>query len=145
MTSGAFEGDLVRPLGLITLHSAYAEGELDVLLDALHEVDPAKRRRRTIPVGEKVARALRLLRKLDTDSLSALVGALEEGRGLFARRNELIHGRLFAGGRLQAVGGERRVTVKELGELAESLFSWKERLAGHRQRLLEPVLALRRT
>src|SRR5262245_57572031 len=144
MTSGAFEGDLVRPLGLVTLHSAYAEGEVDDLLDALHEVDPAKRRRRTVPVGEKVARALRLLRKLDTDGLSGLLATLEEGRGLFARRNELIHGRLFAGGRLQSADGERRVTVKELEELAESLFSWKERLAAHRQRLFKPVLALRR-
>jgi hypothetical protein len=32
---GAFEGDLIRPLGLVTLYAAYAEGEIDELLGAL--------------------------------------------------------------------------------------------------------------
>jgi hypothetical protein len=30
----AYEGDLVRPLGFVTLYSAYAEGELDELIES---------------------------------------------------------------------------------------------------------------
>lgn len=33
--NGAFEGDLIRPLGLVTLYCGYAEGELDELLRVL--------------------------------------------------------------------------------------------------------------
>jgi hypothetical protein len=31
----SFEGDLIRPLGLVTLYFGYAEFEVDALLDAL--------------------------------------------------------------------------------------------------------------
>lgn len=49
-----YEGDLIRPLGLVTLYFAYAEAELDLLLEQLESIEPSKKPLHT--VGSKLAR-----------------------------------------------------------------------------------------
>jgi hypothetical protein len=36
----SFEGDLIRPLGLVTLYFGYAEFEIDELVNTLSATDP---------------------------------------------------------------------------------------------------------
>jgi hypothetical protein len=142
--SGAYEGDLIRPLGLITLYAAYAEGELDELLEALPAKEPFDDKRRQWPVGRKLVYAQRLVRALKSQTLAGLTVALAEARELFERRNALVHGRIYAGGRL--VSNRRDVPVQsvspeELVDLAERIFSCKEHINMHRCRSLLPFLA----
>jgi hypothetical protein len=140
---GVFEGDLVRPLGFVTLYAAYAEGEIDELLSVLPATEPFDDSRRRWQVGRKLLYSRALVRKLRVDDLSGLLNILEEGRSLFDQRNELVHGRLFAGGRLvsnRLSAGERFVSVEGITALAEQLSNWKERLWMHRCRYLLPLL-----
>jgi hypothetical protein len=141
---GAHEGDLVRPLGFVTLYSAYAEGELDELIEALPAEEIYDEAKRRWTVGQKVNYARELVKRLRSPELKELAEALKAANDLFARRNELVHGRLFAGGRLvsnRAGKPEQRISQEDISRLADDLFNWKERLWVCRFRQLLPLLA----
>jgi hypothetical protein len=142
--SELYEGDLIRPLGLVTLHFAYAEAELDLLLEALSSSEPYDDRKRQWPVGRKLNYAQRLIRRLQVDSLAGLIAVLRDARALFERRNALVHSSIFTGGRMvsnrQSVANQY-VSGAELTQLAEQIFSWKEQLYAQRSRQLMPLLA----
>jgi hypothetical protein len=141
---GAFEGDLVRPLGLVTLYAAYAEGEIDELLSVLPAPEPFDDSKRQWQVGRKLTYAQRLIRKLKASDLSGLQSTLEDAKALFRQRNELVHGRLFSGGRLVSNRTDvpvQQVSVEDIVGLAERIFSWKEQLWMHRCRHLLPLLS----
>lgn len=146
---GTFEGDLIRPLGLVTLYCAHAEEELDNLLQALSAVEPFDRRERQWTVGQKLAHAERLIQKLDSDDLLAgLRAALAEGRRLVERRNDFVHRSIYAGGRLvsnRAGIPEEHVAAQDLTAFAESVFAWKERIWLFRQKELRQALVDRST
>jgi len=142
--TAAFEGDLVRPLGMVTLHAAYAEGEIDELIGVLPSSEPFDDLKRRWPVGQKLAYAQKLACALEASELSGLLTLLEEARNLFDQRNELIHGRLFSGGRLvsnQTNVSERQVSAQDILALADRMSNWKERLWMHRCRFLVPLRA----
>ncbi|MEQ8693871.1 MAG: hypothetical protein RIC85_00890 [Gammaproteobacteria bacterium] len=146
--NGSFDGDLIRPLGLVTLHCAYAEGEIDELLCALLEGDAFDATKRQWPVGQKLALAERLIENLSAEELAPLVEALHHVRGLFERRNVLVHGRLYAGGRLvsgRADVPDQRITEEDLKELAKLVFAAKEKIFVHRCKELAGVLERRNT
>jgi hypothetical protein len=146
--SSSYEGDLIRPLGLVTLYAAYAEGEVELLLETLSVVQPLEKQTHRRPLGQKISLALDLVAKLNHESLAELDAVLREAEALFAKRNELIHGRLYSGGRLESnYPGvpARKVTVEELAEFAEQVFNWKERLNVQRWRKLLPLLAVSNT
>ena len=95
-----FEGDLIRPLGLVTLNFAYAEAELDELLADLLGYKPLQESHVQWPVGQKLAQAQFLVELLNAPGLSELASTLTKGRALVERRNALVHGSIFAGGRV---------------------------------------------
>jgi len=140
----AFEGDLIRPLGLVTLYAAYAEGEIDELLSVLPASEPFDGGKRQWQVGRKITYAQRLVRRIKSSELSGLLETLEDAKALFIQRNELIHGRLFSGGRLvsnRANVPVRHVSAEDIAGLADRFFNWKEQLWMHRCRHLLPLLS----
>jgi len=143
--TGSYEGDLIRPLGLVTLYAAYAEGEIDELLSALPSETPFDASKREWPVGRKLHYALKLVRKLKSDQLAGLTSALREAQTLFSKRNFLVHSQIFAGGRVvsnRRNASIQKVVVDDLVQLAEQIFACKERLWLHRSRHLLPMLDL---
>jgi len=141
--SGAFDGDLIRPLGLVTLYCAYAEGEIDELLVALSSVEIFDDAKRQWTVGQKLTHAEKIVLRLKRQELAGLLNAIADARRLFERRNSLVHGKLYSGGRLVSnrVGvPDQRVTPQELNDFAELVFSCKERLFMHRCKHLIPIL-----
>lgn len=145
----AYEGDLVRPLGFVTLYSAYAEGELDELLSVLPSGEPYDNRKREWTIGRKLNYALKLVGRLQSPSLADLEAALKEAKVLFAQRNQLVHGRLFSGGRLVSsrIGKgkpDQLLSGDQIVRLAEDIFNWKERVWACRCRQLLPVLVAMR-
>ena len=84
--TGAYDGDLIRPLGLVTLYAAYAEREIDELLRALPSETPFDVSKREWPVGRKLSYALKLVRKLKSNQLAGLTSALREAQTLFSKR-----------------------------------------------------------
>lgn len=140
----AFEGDLIRPLGLVTLYAAYAEGEIDELLRALPAPEPFNEVKQQWQVGRKLAYARRLIRRMNASDLSGLQVTLSDATALFKQRNDLVHGRLFSGGRLISNRTNvpvRQVSADDILELAERIFHWKEQLWMHRCKHLLPLLS----
>lgn len=145
---GAYEGDLIRPLGLVTLYCAYAEGEVDELVAVLSVLDEQKRTTLRWQVGRKLSYANRLARRLTAPALEDLFGTIRTAQQLFKQRNELIHGRLFAGGKLIPPGGckpTKTISSDELVAFAEAVWTCKEHLFVHRWRIVVPALEAMRS
>ena len=140
---GPFEGDLVRPLGLVTLNFGYAEYELDSFLERLAEatlLPPGWAQR---PLGQKLSLLAQAIHALDASVHQRLDELLTQANDLFNRRNTLVHGCLLTGGRI--VSGrlgvpEKKTSVEDLNALAEAASGWKERLWAYRWRQVEPLL-----
>ncbi|MBL8252074.1 MAG: hypothetical protein JNJ76_00545 [Candidatus Competibacter sp.] len=136
-----YEGDLIRPLGLMVLYAAYAEGELDDLIESISTKEPYGDERRAWNVGKKLTLAQRLARAFTENDLSAVAKTVKAGAALFDKRNMLVHGRLFQGGKLLS---NRRATpvqyisAEEITQLAEELWAWKEQLWLYRCKMVLP-------
>lgn len=141
--NGAFEGDLIRPLGLVTLNFGYAEYELDSFIERLSSVGLAPESWAQRPIGQKLLLLTEAVRALDISVQAQLEALLDDARRLLDHRNLLVHGCLLSGGRI--VSGrsgvkQKRTSVEDLALLAEAAFSWKERLWSYRWKQVEPLL-----
>jgi hypothetical protein len=139
----SFEGDLIRPLGLVTLYFGYAEFEVDALLDALIGVGLAVDRPRNASLGQKLAVVREVLFRLKLVEAGELIAIVDEGRPLIELRNTLVHSSIVAGGRVRPSDKARSdmtVTPEQLTQLADTIFTWKERLTATRQLQLMPAL-----
>jgi hypothetical protein len=139
----SFEGDLIRPLGLVTLYFGYAEFEVDALLDALIGVGLAVDRPRNASLGQKLAELREVLSRRKLAEATQLVAIVDEVRPLIELRNTLVHSSIVAGGRVRPSDKARSdmtVTPAQLTQLADTIFNWKERLNVTRQLQLMPAL-----
>ena len=139
----SFEGDLILPLGLVTLYFGYAEFEVDALLDALVGVGLAVAIPRIASLGQKLAVVREVLSRRKLAEAGELIAIVDEGRPLIELRNTLVHSSIVAGGRVRPSDKARSdmtVTPEQLTQLADAIFTWKERLSATRQLRLMPAL-----
>jgi hypothetical protein len=142
--SGLYEGDLIRPLGLVTLYFAYAEAEIDMLIDALPSSEAYDDKKRQWSVGRKLAYAQKLTKQMHAESLNGLKAILNEAKVHFERRNAIIHSSIFAGGRMvsnRKTVPNQQISANELNQLAELIWSCKEQISMFRCRHIPPLLA----
>jgi hypothetical protein len=140
--NGALEGDLIRPLGLVTLYFGYAEFEVDALLDALDGVGLAVGTPRNISLGQKLGVVREALSQRQIAEACLLISIIDEGRSLIELRNFLVHSSIVAGGRVTPSNKDQpeiTITPERLTQLAEAIFTWKERLSVARQMQLIPA------
>jgi hypothetical protein len=72
-----------------------------------------------------------------------LISLLDEARPWIERRNALVHSSIVASGRVTPSDKTRSaftVTPEDLNQLADAIFTWKERLNALRQLHLMPSL-----
>ncbi len=141
--SGMYEGDIIRPLGLVTLYCGYAELVIDGLLDSLTSFRGLEGQKRLRPVGQKLAEAREIIEGLHSEELSELIQKLDEAVVLFDRRNALVHNAIFSSTSTVtslASGRDQPVTPEALTSLAHEIFNIKEHIDTKRQRDLEPIL-----
>jgi hypothetical protein len=141
--SGYFEGDLIRPLGLVTLHFGYAEAQVNFLLDMLGDCGLDISVSPVAPLGQKLAEIAVPIKRLTCAGAAEVLGLLEESKGLIEQRNSLVHGSVLAKGRVIPNDREKSefyVTPEALTTLAEQVFNWKERLNAAVQLRLVPAL-----
>jgi hypothetical protein len=141
--SNSYEGDLIRPLGLVTLYFGYAEYEIDSFLQRLSDAGRLPGSWSQRPIGQKLSLMTESLETSQPEMQAALKALLAEVHSLLEQRNTLVHGCLLAGGRItsgRAGIDEKRTSVEELNSLAESIFNWKERLSVFRWGQVEPLL-----
>ena len=121
-------------------------------MDRLANVKGITDRERRWPVSSKIEWCIDVLESLGTQELSNLIKLLGHTKNMLERRNEVIHGRIYAGNeRSDSLKSgrpgipEREVTPDELYKLAEELlqiqaavpnidfFATTRAIAGHRE------------
>jgi hypothetical protein len=100
----SFEGDLIRPLGLVTLYFGYAEFEVDALLDALVGIGLAEGTPRNASLGQKLAAVRDVLSRQTIAEAGQVIAIADEVRPLIELRNTLVHSSIVAGGVREAIG-----------------------------------------
>ena len=141
--SGSFEGDLIRPLGLVTLYFGYVEAEVNTLLDQLRGSGVRIEIPSTAPLGQRLAEFGTAVQGLAGSGAAEVLGLLEESKSLIDRRNALVHASILAKGRVipnDPAKSVFSVTPDELTALAEQAFHWKGRLKAAVQMRLLPAL-----
>jgi len=133
----ADDGDIARGLGFVSMYSAWVEEDVDDLLRAMAPLEPFHERKQRWPISRKLNNAAALVRTLNSSELAGLPEALEDAISLFERRNELLHGRIYAGhdnidyvqsGRPNIP--TRPITSAELYELANEFWEYRGNLIG---------------
>jgi len=140
---GVFEGDLIRPLGLMTLYFGYVEFVVNDLLTRLKETGLLAELPIAMPLGQKVTVLRDMLAGRLSEEAREMIDLIDAGRPLLARRNNLVHACILAQGRVISNTGSRRestVTPQQLTDFAEELFTWKEQLDVAFQKRLLPIL-----
>jgi hypothetical protein len=130
------DGDIVRGLGFVTMYSAWVEEEVDNLLRIMSPVEPFTERVQRWNISRKLTHAAGIVRHLNSSELNGLPEALEIGLRLFERRNEVIHGRIYASlvDRADYVQSgrpdvpTRPITSAELYQLANDFWNYKGHL-----------------
>lgn len=99
----SLEGDLIRPLGLVTLYFGYAEFEVDALLDSLVGIGLAVDRPRNASLGQKLATVRDVLSRqkiaeagesaevMSVNRVQFCVGRLETTRLSITRATDVEH------------------------------------------------------
>jgi len=130
-------GDIVRGLGFVSMYSAWVEEVVDDLLRFMAQVEAFDEGRQRWPISRKLNHAANVVRRLNSRELDGLPEALEAGVALFDRRNEVVHGRIYAGhdavDYLQAGRPNlptRPITSKELYQLANDFRGYRGHLIG---------------
>ncbi len=90
------DGDVVRGLGFVALYAAYLEEQIDNLLFMLRPVEPFPENELRWSISRKIAKAKRLVATLVFDYRDGLLADLSTSSQLLERRNEVIHGRIYA-------------------------------------------------
>jgi hypothetical protein len=140
-----YDGELIRPLGVVTLYFGYAEYEIDSFLQRLSDVGRIPGTWSQRPIGQKLSLMTEALETSQPEIQAALKVLLAEAHSLLDQRNTLVHGCILTGGRItsgRAGTEEKRTSVEELNSLAEGIFAWKEKLSVFRWKQVEPLLTV---
>ena len=133
----ADDGDIVRGLGFVTMYAAWVEEDVDDLLRMMDAVEPFDEQKQRWQISRKLRNAADLVRTLNSRELADLPEALEGAIGLFDRRNQFVHGRLYAGhDRADYIQGGRPnsptvpITSAELYGLANEIWNCRGHFIG---------------
>lgn len=129
------DDDPVRGLGFVALYAAYLEEQIDSLLHTLQSFEEFSESEQRWHISKKIKKAKRLLTKLTFEYRDTLIADLDKSKKLFELRNEVIHGRIYAGvdrpdtlrsGRPNTP--DRVIEASELYDLASKLFNMRSAL-----------------
>jgi hypothetical protein len=122
------DDDIVKALGFVALYAAYVEESVDVVMERLANVSAITDRERRWPISRKINWCIDVLKSLESTELEQLINLLGETKDILEMRNEVIHGRIYAGNERSdnLKSGrpgipEREVNADELYNLAEEL------------------------
>lgn len=117
------DGDIVRGVGFVSIYSAHAEKDVDDLLFMLNGGKPVSPRLHCKPTRAKLKHALKMVRSLASSELEKLELVLERADSLFERRNEIIHGRIYAGYERKDVLKSGRMNVPDRSVSSKELYA----------------------
>ena len=134
------DNDVIRGLGFVALYAAYLEEQIDNLLFMLEPFEPFPEDEQRWPTSRKIDKAKRLIAKLSFRYRDALLGDLDACKELLRRRNEVIHGRIYANfDRPDMLKSGRPNVPNRIVEPAE-LYELAEKLGEARAAVLRPMI-----
>jgi hypothetical protein len=96
----ADDGDIIRGLGFVTLHSAYLEEEIDAWFDTVRKIPDSSlslTELRAERAGEKIKLCLKVVKaRKHEDEAGPLLSVLHEAEHLLSLRHEYVHGRIYS-------------------------------------------------
>ena len=128
MLALAPDNDILRGLGCATLCAAYAEEQVDHILELLHRIEPFDDKTRNAPIEQRLAR----------DELFELERTLGAGAALFGRRDEIVHGRLYPGLERSDALQAAKPKVTQRPAAAQELYALANEFAVYRDALIRP-------
>jgi hypothetical protein len=128
------DGDIVKAIGYMTLYGAYLEEQIESLVELLTPIIPYTG---GWPISSKIKHAIACLKVLNGNEVSSLVTDLGTCVKIFNDRNELVHGRIYAGiGRPDTLTSskasvpDRIVTSKEIYQLVNEMEEFRVAIYG---------------
>jgi hypothetical protein len=124
------ENDIIKALGFVALYAAYLEEGIDIVMERLSAVKEITDKEKKWPTSQKIKWCKTVLNSLQNDEFKHLLYVLDQAKCLLERRNEVVHGRIYAGNdrsdKLKSGRHglpEREVTAGELYDLADEIFN----------------------
>src|SRR2546428_38947 len=121
-----------------TLCAAYAEEQVDHILELLHRIEPFDDKTRNAPIEQRLARASAIVQRLASDELFELERTLAAGAALFGRRDEIVHGRLYPGLERSDALQAAKPKVTQRPAAAQELYALANEFAVYRDALVRP-------
>jgi hypothetical protein len=134
------DNDVIRGLGFVALYAAYLEEQIDNLLFMLEPVEPFPENEQRWPTSQKIDKAKRLIADLSLEYRDALLGDLDGCKELLKRRNEVIHGRIYANFDRPDTLKSGRANVPDRVVEAAELYDLAENLGESRAAVLRPMI-----
>jgi hypothetical protein len=122
------DGDEIKGLGFVTMHSSHLERKIDDLLFQLSPIDEFTMKQQKWSISRKIKKAKKVLSIIAGEFAKELIVNLNKCSEHFEWRNELVHGRIYSpdyhkenleSGRPKIPN--RQVTSQELYMLANNL------------------------
>jgi hypothetical protein len=132
--------DIVRGLGFVALYAAYLEEQVDNLLFMLQPIEPFPEGEQRWPTSRKIDKAKRLVANMVFESRDGLLADLDTSQQLLDWRNELIHGRIYAGFDRPDTLKSGRPNTPDRVVKADELYELANNLAEARLALYRPMI-----
>lgn len=123
------DGDIVKALGYVSLYGSYLEEQIEDLVKLL---EPIKKYKKGFQISDKIIHARKAIRLLSAEDFQDLLNDLCTCLEIFQDRNELLHGRIYAGlNRPDTLKSnepdvfDRPVTSFELYRLANEMYDFR--------------------
>jgi hypothetical protein len=134
------DGDIVRGLGFVALHAAYLEGQVDNLLLTFQPLEPFPEAEQRWQTSRKIEKARRLAASLQFRDQQQLITDLDACLELLEWRNELIHGRIYAGSDRPDTLKSGRPRVPDREVQSAELYKLVNRLSEARSAVYRPMI-----
>lgn len=132
--------DIIRGLGFVALYAAYLEEQIDGLLFMLGGIEPFTEEEQRWRTERKIDKARQLLAELDFEYRDALRTDLGSCKRLFDHRNELLHGRIYAGFDRPDTMKSGKPNTPDRPIVANELYDLANNLAEARAAVYRPMI-----
>ena len=134
------DGDIVRGLGFVAMHSAHLEGRIDELLFHLSGIEEFTEKAQRWPISNKIKRAKKTLGNIHHPLASEICKDLDLCKEHFEWRNELVHGRIYAPEYHEENLKSSRPNVPDRKATSEELYTLANNLVELDSRVYRPMI-----
>ena len=134
------DGDIVRGLGFVTMHSSHLEGIIDELLFELvvHEIFTEEEHK--WPISRKIKKAKKIVSQIEDPLASEILEDLELCKEHFEWRNELVHGRIYSPEYQEENLKSSRPNVPDRKATSDELYTLANNLVELHSRIYRPMI-----